>query len=263
MAWALEHLLNNLYVLVILAIFDLAIARSRPGRWFLVHSFANLLVVITGLKSMYTVLSDPTNAMNQEVYGDDSLFGDASRWPLTIVNSVHLYHMVAFNDLSSADYFHHLLFIPTIGLTGQICPWGALGNWQAFFISGLPGGLDYFMLFLIKNGKMDKITEKRYNANLNIWLRMPGIFTATILAFCAIRTGRYSAPWPAIAMQLILPPYNALYYAKQSVANYAVHYMLTILGEDKIIKNRIKERTSVTTGEQILQWDFKEPQRGS
>ena len=122
--------------------------------------------------------------LSPQVHHDTSLFGTASRWPLTIVNSVHLYHMVAFRDLTSADYFHHLLFIPTIGLTGQLLPWGALGNWQAFFISGLPGGLDYFMLFLIKEGKMDKMKEKHYNANLNIWCRMPGILVATVRVEC-------------------------------------------------------------------------------
>ena len=40
--------------------------------------------------------------------------------------------------------------------------------------------------------------------------------------------------------------------------------MLTLLGED-VIKERIQERTSVTTGEQILAWKdhLAVPQRGS
>ena len=68
-----------------------------------------------------------------------------------------------------------------------------------------------------------------------------------------------------VVMQLILPPYNALYYGKQAVANYAVHYMLHLLGEDDLIKKRIEERTSVTTGTQILAWKdaLAVPQRGS
>ena len=50
---------------------------------------------------------------------------------------------------------------------------------------------------------------------------------------------------------------DARYYlglGKQAVANYAVHYMLHLLGEDDLIKKRIEERTSVTTGTQILAW---------
>ena len=66
-----------------------------------------------------------------------------------------------------------------------------------------------------------------------------------------------------VVIQLILPPYNALYYGKQSVANFAVHYMLHTLGQDKLIKDRIKQRISVTTGENVMEWDLKKPQRGS
>ena len=45
-----------------------------------------------------------------------------------------------------------------------------------------------------------------------------------------------SRSWPqvptwALALQLLLPPYNALYYGKQAVANYAVHYMLDLIGQ--------------------------------
>ena len=54
--------------------------------------------------------------------------------------------------------------------------------------------------------------------------------------------------------RLTLPPYNCLYFAKQSVANYSVHYMLTLLGEDEIIKTRIQQRKSCTTGTEIMAW---------
>ena len=108
---------------------------------------------------------------------------------------------------------------------------------------------------------LEPMKEKRINANLNTWLRAPGILMTTILLFASLRAGVHlkpgqaptSAPVRAIVMQLILPPYNALYYGKQAVANYAVHYMLH-LGEDDLIKKRIEERTSATTGTQILAW---------
>jgi hypothetical protein len=58
----------------------------------------------------------------------------------------------SFGKLSAAEYFHHGLFIPTLGFPGQIFAFGALGAWQAFFISGLPGGIDYLLLGLQKCG---------------------------------------------------------------------------------------------------------------
>jgi hypothetical protein len=192
--------------------------------------------------------------------------------------------------LSGADYFHHLVFIPTIAFPGQVFRWGALGNFQAFFISGLPGGLDYCMLGLQKVGMLNAMTEKRVNANLNTWLRTPGILTSTVLLYQALKLGRYQVcrggstgdsrnsrpPYPpspgtlqvplwAALLQLFLPPYNALYFGKQATANYAVHYMLNLLGQDELVKSRIQQRTSCTTGTEIMAWKdaLSVPQRGS
>lgn len=90
--------------------------------------------------------------------------------------------------LGPADYFHHFLFIPTISFPGQYYKWGPLANFQAFFISGMPGGIDYFLLGLLKLGLISPLFEKRINSNLNVWLRVPGILLSTMLMYQA----RYS-----------------------------------------------------------------------
>jgi hypothetical protein len=263
-------------------------------RWFFLHSLANLGVCLTALHSMRTVLSDPVHALDGGKYVDDSMFGVASSWPLTIINSVHVYHMLGGFKLSAADYFHHLVFIPTLGFPGQIFKWGPLSNWLAFFISGLPGGLDYFLLGLCKLGLVDpvrtaythhagrprhamahrspaprvraaQIFEKRVNANMNTWIRVPGILFSVVLLYQAILLGHHIVPLWAAYLQLVLPAYNALYFGKQAVANYAVHYMLGLLGQDELIQARIEQRTSFTTGMEVMAWKdaLGVPQRGS
>ena len=54
-------------------------------------------------------------------------------------------------------------------------------------------------------------------------------------------------------------------FGKQATANYAVHYMLNLLGQDELIKSRIEQRTSATTGTEIMAWKdaLSVPQRGS
>ena len=237
----------------------------RLARWFFIHSFANLLVCATAINSIIAVFDDPTHALDGSVFDDLSLFGNASRRPLTIINSVHIYHMIGGFRLSGADYFHHRVFIPTIAFPGQVFRWGALGNFQAFFISGMPGGIDYCMLGLQKVGLLRGMTEKRVNANLNTWLRTPGILTSTVLLYQALKLGRHQVPLWAALLQLFLPPYNALYFGKQATANYAVHYMLDLLGQDELIKSRIEQRTSCTTGTEVMAWKdaLSVPQRGS
>ena len=129
------HVANNVLVLMLLATVDRLVltpaVETRLGskqqrsstalvRWFLIHSIANFFVCATALTSMRTVLADPHHAMDGAKYVDRSLWGAASAWPLTIINSVHLYHMLGGFKLTSADYFHHLLFIPTLGFPGQV-----------------------------------------------------------------------------------------------------------------------------------------------
>jgi hypothetical protein len=138
-------------------------------RWFFIHSLANAFVCLSGLKSMKAVALDPLRAFDGAAFSEDEtgFFGAISVWPLTIINAVHIYHMIGGFSLTPADYFHHGLFIPTIALPGQVYRWGPLSNFQAFFISGLPGGIDYLLLGLQKVGMLNHMTEKRVNANLN------------------------------------------------------------------------------------------------
>ena len=84
-----------------------------------------------------TALKDPYNACK----------GDYSVVPFYFIISVHLYHMLAFNNLKVGDWVHHIVFaglICTFALSDQ---YGPVQNVAGFFLSGLPGGLDYCMMF--------------------------------------------------------------------------------------------------------------------
>jgi hypothetical protein len=54
-------------------------------------------------------------------------------------------------------------------LSTTLLAWTRTVNAVNFFICGLPGGLDYFLLSLVKLGLIDKIVEKR----ANLWLQVP------------------------------------------------------------------------------------------
>jgi hypothetical protein len=265
-------------VLIVLASFDHMLLKpwlkSRKAlsgrdvgltRWFFVHSFANLFVCAMAFNSMRAVLTDPFYALDASHYPNTSPFGAGTQWPLTIINSVHVYHMIGGFRLGPADYFHHCLFIPTISFPGQYYKWGPLANFQAFFISGMPGGIDYFLLGLLKLGLISPLFEKRVNSNLNVWLRVPGILLSTMLMYQAVLYGQHQVPLWACILQMVLAPYNALYFGKQASANYAVHFMLDLLGKDELIKKHIEQRTSWTTGYEVMSWKDAcgVPQRGS
>ena len=96
------HLINNVATIVALFVVDHALVKpfvvkrehklrtQRIARWFFIHAAANFFVVLSALNSLCVVLRDPTHSMDSSIYSDHSFMGNASRWPLTIINSVHV-----------------------------------------------------------------------------------------------------------------------------------------------------------------------------
>ena len=69
-------------------------------------------------------------------------------------------------------------------------------------------------------------------ANLNTWVRTPGILFTSFVVYQGMVYGRHALPLWSVAIQTVLPLYNALYYNKQAVANYAVHFLNALLKQD-------------------------------
>lgn len=82
---------------------------------------------------------------------------------------------------------HHIVFGGTICTVGLVFNCGHLLGLLAFFLSGLPGGLDYAMLTCVKHGWMSSETEKRYNARVMVWIRSPGCLLCAYTLYVAWR----------------------------------------------------------------------------
>ena len=68
---------------------------------------------------------------------------------------------------------------------------GPLLNYSLFFLTGLPGGINYILLFLSRNKCMERLTQKRINNSLNLWIRAPGCISHSTLSFAVhFRGGR-------------------------------------------------------------------------
>ena len=151
--------------------------------------------------------------------------------------------MLAFK-LTKADYFHHILFVPTMGAVGQYYRLGAFRPFLAFFISGLPGGIDYFNLVRVKMGTLDLLAQKRYCASINIWMRGPSLVLASFIIYLNYRYSAPAIPIPVALMVGGLATFNGQYYTKQSVANYSISHSLGIC----------KEKIDVITGMAVPDW---------
>jgi len=203
-----------------------SLCSDSGGRWFLLHSIGNLVVAAVCVPDIINVFGNPPAALSVEYCRSLGPVG-CSDWPTCIIIAMHLYHMLSFK-LSADDLFHHLLFVPIIGGINFCYPLGTLGNVLCFFISGLPGGIDYMMLSMVKMGKLTSYTEKRINCSINTWLRGPGITT-----FCALCIACWSRPYPGTPPEHMLPQYlfwpiigiiffNGQYYAQRVIGNYYI-----------------------------------------
>jgi len=171
---------------------------------------------------------DPLYSLDSRVYNDRSMFGNASPWPVYIINSLHLYHLLFFR-LSDEELVHHLLFVPVIGFAGQYYEWGAALSFMAFFISGLPGLIDYFLLVLVKHKRLDALTQKRVCASLNVYVRGPFLIVSAHTIWLAMRYGHLTVPYWVGAAVLVVSLMNATVYVRRSIANWAVSNLLTTL----------------------------------
>eukprot|EP00041_Stephanoeca_diplocostata_P014802 m.279445 g.279445 ORF g.279445 m.279445 type:complete len:306 (-) comp19805_c0_seq11:562-1479(-) len=232
--------------LAFLFVYDVVFAYQTPGRWFNVHAMANLITVIFCSPAVVAWAKDPLSVVSPEEYGNSPdplgenwldwnvLFHPCNDWSILMIVAVHTYHCVAFK-LSKQDIFHHFMFVPTIGVYGGfLVSWGPIRNCLPFFISGLPGGIDYAMLVLLKRGMTTKLTCKKLSSTLNVWLRGPGcgvLVPATIYA--AYCEGRLPQEQAFKCMILAgFAAYNGLHYMEMAVMNYQMHLTRTLLEKD-------------------------------
>ena len=112
---------------------------------------------------------------------------------------------------------------------GPLAVWyrpGAFINYVCFWVCGLPGGVDYACLALVKHGRMHPLTEKHLNAKLNTWMRAPMLIIGAFISFMAAlpdpRGGPPRSPGLRVASVLvaIVLAWNACFFCERVVVNY-------------------------------------------
>ena len=175
-------------------------------RWYLIHGLTNTIVSCFSYKDMITTFVNPLSTKT-----------DISLLPTNMILSLHLYHMVFFK-LSFIDWLHHILMIGIVVPIGIInYNTGSIINYCCFFLSGFPGAIDYYMLFLVKKNVLSKITEKKINSYINLWIRGPFLVIGSYIIFLNI----YFDNFPLKSLIVCgLMYWNAQYFTKRIVGNY-------------------------------------------
>ena len=178
--------------------------------YYLLHSVHNAAIVWLTASDVALVFTD--------------LHGLAAYEPnynaAALVFALHLYHCILYwRRFLVDDWLHHVLMIFVALPIGVLTPCSALLGFSLFFSTGLSGGIDYMLLFLVRNGWLHPMVEKRINRQLHLWIRGPGCvahgaFTA------ALALSDPNPNWLGLVPAALMY-WNGQYFLNQVVSNYA------------------------------------------
>ena len=196
---------------------DKILGDKVKGKYYLIHFINNLFITFYTYPNVIDSFVDLFN------------YSDYITNPQTVIITValHLYHVIVyFNRLRFDDWLHHILMIAVVIPISVNMNVGCLLGLGLFFITGLPGGIDYLLLFLVRNKIIDKILEKKVNTYLNIWVRCPGCIihsTMSIMVLIKIApTLSYINLIGGVCCTSIIF-WNGIYFMNQVVQNYAIN----------------------------------------
>jgi len=183
----------------------------KKARWFILHIIANVFVVKYVWGDLFSLLKNPITAFNRIPIYDG----------LNITVALHFYHAIFFSNLPVIDWIHHILMI-SIAITSYFCPSSVIvaTNGLLFFLNGLPGGLDYLLLTLVRYNIISPIKEKELNSYLNIWIRSPGVIIGTYNMYLTSVYSGYNPHAITKAIITCILMWNAQYFTYRVVGNY-------------------------------------------
>jgi len=168
----------GIYFLVSLSSFlvldTLLNAFQIQGVYYFVHAFHNALVVYSTYGEVISTFTDFDNVGNSP----------SNYYAAELVFALHMYHCIRYwRKFRMDDWLHHILMVVVALPIGITVPSGKLLGFSLFFTTGLPGGIDYFLLFLTRNGLLRRELEKKVNTFLSTWVRAPGCVAQAALTF--------------------------------------------------------------------------------
>eukprot|EP01065_Artemidia_motanka_P043373 TRINITY_DN6002_c0_g1_i1.p2 TRINITY_DN6002_c0_g1~~TRINITY_DN6002_c0_g1_i1.p2 ORF type:complete len:327 (+),score=131.20 TRINITY_DN6002_c0_g1_i1:105-1085(+) len=205
-----------LVTLAILYVAHFAYLRRTLSPYYIAHTVVNGAICVFAFNDLWWVMTDPAEALRAQVAFGGTL-------PLELCAALHFYHVFAYTDLRFVDYLHHVLMVFICMPIFYAAEYGPLQNYSMFFISGLPGGVDYAMLAFVRSGKLRKITEKKWNTSLNVWLRSPFLIGSVVLSHVQIGLLRDVLSAGQVVCRLgcqALVFWNAMYFTESVVGDY-------------------------------------------
>ena len=188
------------------------------GRYYMNHFITNIIIV-------YYTFSCMINSYSHNKI--DILTSSSINIVHELISALHLYHILwYYNNLRKDDWIHHILMIGIVIPLTYMSPIGyynMIGH-GIFFLTGLPGAIDYLLLFLVRNNIIHRNIEKTVNCLLNQWIRCPGCISNCTLILYNYNTLESSRndyyELFSIYLIVIIIYWNGVYFMNQVVDDY-------------------------------------------
>lgn len=186
------------------------------GRYYFNHFFINLIITLSCFNDVILSYTEFDNIINLPI----------NFYAIEYAYSIHFYHIIIYSHkFLFDDWLHHLLMIFLALPLGSTIKCGPIMGHSLFFLTGLPGGINYFLLFLTRNNLIKKQIQKYYNYILNLWIRQPGCIATSILSILFCIRNELNLFYKFGCIYIILSHYwNGIYFMEQVVRNYNVLY---------------------------------------
>lgn len=219
----MEAILYTALYIAFFALMDTAIKKQGFEKpYYAVHAIHNALIVYNTVPDVYYSLTE---------------FSKISSYPTNIIAiqlcfALHLYHFLLYwRTFCFTDWLHHGLMIGIALPIGCLLEAHTFLGMSLFFTTGLPGGIDYILLFGSRNGYVHKETQKKVNTAMNVWIRSPGCVAMATLSLVYTLSTQEPMPMKLVALiPSILNYWNGQYFMQQVVMDSArigwVHVMV-------------------------------------
>lgn len=179
--------------------------------WYMLHFIVNIITILTVYDDIWRVFTLKDKIDKLEPSGGLFNISNPLLFLDCLISGLHLFHIKY--SLKKDDWMHHIFM--TISL--NIClvylkP--IFATCLLFFMNGLPGGIDYFLLMQVKRNKISSLQEKNINTYLNNYIRAPGILILTGFILPVVQIN-------ILTLYCIFTSYiNAVYYNREVCVNY-------------------------------------------
>ena len=222
----LHFIKGILYALFYCNISDILLSKTtylnHKAKWYLIHTICNFFILNHSFDDMIITFTNPRESFKSDNYNSRGL---------EIAIGLHLYHII--RDAYILDYIewcHHCISCFIMATIGFVCYHNPAFNCGLFFMCGLPGCIDYFLLFLVKINLFDKLTEKNVNVFLNNWIRCPGILYSVSATNVGYMIGYIDMHPLLYIISQFLVIFNAIFFAERVTLNYG--YYLDLTGDE-------------------------------